>query len=181
MMKSMRLCSKITSKATSKYIYASPLVVEVDFNPSRTMLTIPNSRNYSITSRNQNTLIFGGIGLLAVTAGLQTGLKLYQQYQANKAANPSPTTTESGETTTDTTTTTASSKTETESNADKTTERVSTTNTAEATKEKTSTEKKTSDAKSETASESSAPSFFSSFFATTYYEGGFGKSSPLLV
>lgn len=112
-------------------------------------------RHYSLTSKNQNSLIIGGLSVLAVSVGLQAGVKLYEQYKANKSANPSPTneSTETNETTT----------------ADATTEKVSSSKTEEQTKQKTEKKSETT-----TTTEESG-GFFSNFFSTTFYDGGFGK------
>jgi hypothetical protein len=109
-----------------------------------------------MTPRNENPLIFGGIGILAVAGSLHVGMILYQQYQQKKNSSPEV----------DETTTKATDGKENKSTVDETT--------------KASSDQKTqSEAKTEEKTEESAAGsgFFGNFFATTFYDGGFGKSS----
>ncbi len=109
-------------------------------------------RDYSISLRNQNSLIIGGLAILGVGATLQIGMKAYSEYEARKAAAPPPEQPEAGAT-----------------------EEVSSTQaTSDKVDEKVQKKEKTEEKKQST--ESSTSGLFGSFFATTFYDGGFGKS-----
>jgi hypothetical protein len=115
--------------------------VKTDNFPSST------HRNYSLTARRENALVIGGIGILAVAAGLQIGLKAYNSYQSQKgSADSTP-----------------------ETPIDKSEDIMASKNQERKSKSETS--------KSDTNSASeSNTGFFTSFFATTFYDGGFGKT-----
>mmetsp|Transcript_347 Transcript_347/g.638 ORF Transcript_347/g.638 Transcript_347/m.638 type:complete len:193 (+) Transcript_347:65-643(+) len=88
----------------------------------------PIRRHYSITPRRENTLILGGVSVLAVAVTARVGMKAYEEYQANKSKAAE----------------------------------------AEASASNNSSTDKQSD-----NSSASNEGFFKSFFATTFYDGGF--------
>jgi cytoskeletal protein RodZ len=115
----------------------------------RKLMKYSSSRSYSMTTRKENPLIIGGIGILAVAGSLHVGLMLYQQFQQKKNSSP------------ETTTTTDEKK----STVDEVTAKSSS-------EQKTQEDVKTEEKPEENATGSS---FFGNFFATTFYDGGFGK------
>lgn len=115
-------------------------------------LTAISRRNYSMTTRNENALILGGVSILAVAGGLHVGMSLYNQYQQNKSSAPP-----AEESTTANTT-------DEKSKVDETATKASSTKTKGTKDEQVKTE------------ETAGSGFFGNFFATTFYDGGFGES-----
>jgi hypothetical protein len=161
MIRQLRLGQRIRSPTLGSHLSLQQLPLSFfssstnDLN-ERKVMTTTSSRCYSMTPRNENPLIFGGIGILAVAGSLHVGMILYQQYQQKKNSSPEV----------DETTTKATDGKENKSTVDETT--------------KASSDQKTqSEAKTEEKTEESAAGsgFFGNFFATTFYDGGFGKSS----
>jgi hypothetical protein len=162
MIRQLRLGQRIRSPTLGSHLSLQQLPLSLfssstnDLN-ERKVMTTTSSRCYSMTPRNENPLIFGGIGILAVAGSLHVGMILYQQYQQKKNSSPEV----------DETTTKATDGKENKSTVDETTTKAS------------SDQKTQSEAKTEEKTEESAAGsgFFGNFFATTFYDGGFGKSS----
>jgi hypothetical protein len=156
MIRSLKASHKLRNQFNLHSLQHLPLSFPFNLDQQNEKKLTFSTRNYSITARNENALIIGGIGILAVAGGLHVGLSLYNQYQQKKSTAPTDEQTES-----------TTSATEDKSKVDETATKASSTNANEA-KDQMKTEKK--------AEESSGSGFFGNFFATTFYDGGFGKS-----
>jgi hypothetical protein len=156
MIRSLRASHKLRNQLSFHSLQHLPLSLPLHLDQQNENKFLTTTRNYSLTARNENALIIGGISILAVAGGLHVGMSLYNQYQQKKSSAPS-----TEESQTESTTNSAEDK----SKVDETTAKASSANA----NEKTKTDKKTEEA-------TGSGGIFGNFFATTFYDGGFGKS-----
>ena len=127
-----------TTRVSEWLLPTSALLDTHSLTPSLTQ-----NRPYSITTRRENPLIYGGVAVVVLGASAQMGIQAYQDFQANKAKQAKQAKNQQE----DTTTTTESSSEGVRDQA----------------KGGSESEKK----------EETGESLFSQFFSTTFYEGGF--------
>ena len=100
-------------------------------------------RHYRVTKVRENPLIFGGVGIVVAALGVQVGLKAYEEFQASRKLNES--------------------ESEESRQAEEAGEKVTGNSDGDAGEAR----------KTKAKEDDKGPGLFSSFFATTFYDGGF--------